>query len=106
LHTIYSSILMKIAIVGVGRLGGVFARVFSKAHEIMLIDRDYQHALEVGSETGAKVEKDLSKAVLTEMVVVAVKPVHLKEVIEQIKDARLIVSCAAGVSIKIGRAHV
>jgi pyrroline-5-carboxylate reductase len=91
---------MKITIVGVGRLGGVFARVFSKAHEVVLIDRDHAHALSVASETGAKAEKDLAKAALSEMVVVTVKPAHLKEVIEQLKGARLIVSCAAGIPIK------
>lgn len=91
---------MKIAIVGVGRLGGVFARVFSKAHEVVLVDRDFKRAQDIAFETGAKAEKDLMKAALCEMVVVAVKPDRVKEVIEQIKDARLIVSCAAGVPIK------
>src|SRR5208283_276218 len=91
---------MEIAIVGVGRLGSVFARVFSTAHEVILIDREYARALAVAADTGAKPEKDLMKAVQCEMVVVAVKPEHLEDVISQIKDARLIVSCAPGVSIR------
>ena len=91
---------MKIAIVGVGRLGSVFARVFSKSHEVILIDREYGRVLEVSAETGAKPEKDLAKSVQCEMVLVAVKPEHLEDVIRQIKDARLIVSCASGVSIR------
>ncbi len=91
---------MKIAIVGVGRLGSVFARVFSKAHEVMLIDREYERVLSVAAETGAKPEKDLANASQCEIVVVAVKPEHLKDVIEQVRDARLIISCASGVSIR------
>jgi pyrroline-5-carboxylate reductase len=91
---------MKIAIVGVGRLGSVFARVFSKSHEVILIDREYERVLDVAAETGAKPEKDLAKAMQCEMVLVAVKPEHIEDVIRQIKDARLIVSCASGVSIR------
>ena len=52
-------------------------------------------------DTGAKPEKDLMKAVQCEMVVVAVKSEHVEDVIKQIKDARLIISCAPGISMRM-----
>jgi pyrroline-5-carboxylate reductase len=90
---------MRIAIIGIGRLGSVFARAFSRNHELILIDRDIQHAKDFAAEIGAFAEKDITKALEAEMVVVAVKPDHLEEVVRQVKDAPLIVSCAAGVPI-------
>lgn len=91
---------MRIAIVGVGRLGSVFARALSKNHELLLLDRDFENARNVASDLGAQPVKDISLTSQTEMVIVAVKPAHMEEVIKQVKDAPLIVSCAAGVPIK------
>jgi len=90
---------MKIAIVGIGRLGTVFTRALVRNNELMLIDSDFSRASAVATETGAQVEKDLGKALKADMVVVAVKPAHVQEVVEQIKDAPLIISCAAGIPI-------
>ena len=91
---------MRIAIVGIGRLGSVFARVLSKSHELLLIDRDFENARSVAADLGAQPVKDLMLAKEAEMVIVAVKPAHMEEVIKQVRDAPLIVSCAAGVPIK------
>lgn len=91
---------MRIAIVGVGRLGSVFARALARHNEIILIDKEFRHAAEVASDTGAEPVKDLGKALDAEIVIVAVKPAHVQEVIEQVKDAKLVVSCAAGITIR------
>ncbi len=90
---------MRIAIVGVGRLGSVFARVLSKSHEVLLVDREQRHAAELAAEVCAQPVKDLNSVLTADMIVVAVKPAHVEEVIRQVKGAPLIVSCAAGVTI-------
>jgi pyrroline-5-carboxylate reductase len=91
---------MRIAIIGIGRLGSVFARVLSKKHELILIDRDFENAKNVASDIGAFAGKDLAEAVTTDIAVITVKPMHVEEVVKQISNAPLIVSCAAGVPIK------
>lgn len=91
---------MRIAIIGVGRLGSVFARVMTKGHELLLYDRDFAHAREVASEIGALPLKDMAEAKACDMAIVTVKPAHVEEVVRQLKGAQLIVSCAAGVPIR------
>ncbi|MFH0737748.1 MAG: pyrroline-5-carboxylate reductase dimerization domain-containing protein [Candidatus Micrarchaeota archaeon] len=90
---------MRIAIIGIGRLGTVFARVLSKNHELLLIDRHFEDARNVASEIGAQPVKDLTEARTADMAIVAVKPEHVEDVVKQLRDARLVVSCAAGVPI-------
>jgi len=90
---------MRIAIVGIGRLGSVFARVLSKSHEVLLIDREQKRSSELAAEICAQPVKDLSSVLTADMIILAVKPSHMEEVIGQVKGAPLIVSCAAGVSI-------
>jgi pyrroline-5-carboxylate reductase len=91
---------MRIAIIGIGRLGSVFARVLSRGHELLLIDRDFEAARVVASEIGAQPIKDIAEARTCDMAIITVKPAHVEEVVRQIKDAQLIVSCAAGVPIR------
>lgn len=91
---------MRIAIVGIGRLGSVFARVLTRSHELLLIDRDFEQARLVATEVGALPVKDLAKILTCDMIIVTVKPAHVGDVMRQIKDAPLIVSCAAGVTIR------
>ncbi|MFH0884627.1 MAG: pyrroline-5-carboxylate reductase [Candidatus Micrarchaeota archaeon] len=91
---------MRIAIIGIGRLGSVFARALSRSHELLLIDRDFESARVVASELGAQPVKDIAQARTCDMVIIAVKPVHVEEVVRQVLDAPLIVSCAAGIPIK------
>lgn len=90
---------MRIAIIGIGRLGTVFAKALSKRHEVILIDRDFQNAKNLSLEIGAQAVKDIAIARECEMAVVAVKPAHVQEVLEQLKEAHLVVSCAAGIPI-------
>ncbi|MCI0503984.1 pyrroline-5-carboxylate reductase [Candidatus Micrarchaeota archaeon] len=92
---------MRIAIIGVGRLGSVFARVFTRGHELLLVDRDFENAREVASELGALPVKDLAQVKTCDLVVIAVKPAHVEEVVKQVRDAPLIVSCAAGITIRM-----
>lgn len=91
---------MRVAIIGVGRMGSVFARVLSRWHEVALIDRDSKIAHDLAAELGALALKEPSEARKYEIVIVAVKPAQVEEVVRSISDAPLIVSCAAGVPIK------
>jgi pyrroline-5-carboxylate reductase len=91
---------MRIAIVGIGRLGSVFAKALSKRHELMLIDRDFENAKNLAGDLGAGAVRDLKAAAEAEMTIIAVKPAHVEEVVRQIGDASLLVSCAAGIQIK------
>ncbi|MEW6723148.1 MAG: pyrroline-5-carboxylate reductase [Candidatus Micrarchaeota archaeon] len=91
---------MRIAVIGIGRLGTVFAKALSRGHELILIDRDFERAKAVASDIGAQPVRDLAAAKDCQMAVIAVKPAHVEEVVRQLKDAPLIVSCAAGVPLK------
>jgi pyrroline-5-carboxylate reductase len=91
---------MRIAIVGIGRLGSVFARALTRGHELLLIDKDFENARVAATELGAQPVKDIAQARTCDMVIITVKPAHVEEVVRQVLDAPLIVSCAAGVSIK------
>lgn len=90
---------MRIAIIGIGRLGRIFADALSRHHELILIDRDFGNALDVASRLGAQPIKDLHEAESCDMAIVAVKPAHAEEVVRQIAKSPLIISCAAGVPI-------
>lgn len=91
---------MRIGIIGAGRLGTVFARALSKDHEVLVNDRDMDNVKKLSLDIGIKPVKNISEFSKLEMVIVAVKPAAVQEVISQIKDAQLIVSCAAGLTIK------
>jgi pyrroline-5-carboxylate reductase len=91
---------MRIAIIGIGRLGSVFARALTRGHELLLIDKDFENARVVATELGAQPIKDIAQARTCDMVIITVKPAHVEEVVRQVLDAPLIVSCAAGVPIK------
>lgn len=90
---------MKISIIGVGRLGSVFAKALARDHEVILIDRDPKRAHEVADAIGAEISKDVQAANETELAIIAVKPAHLEEVVRQISPP-ILVSCAAGIPIK------
>ncbi len=90
---------MRIAIIGVGRLGSVFASVLSRSHEVLLIDADFKRAAEVAASLGARAAKDIKNALDFEIVIIAVKPQNVEQVVREIGSAQLLVSCAAGVPI-------
>ncbi|MBI5223529.1 pyrroline-5-carboxylate reductase [Candidatus Micrarchaeota archaeon] len=90
---------MRIGIIGTGRLGSVLARAFSRNHEVVVYDKDYEKAKEAGLNAGALATKNIKDFLTFDIVVAAVKPAQVEEVIKQIKDANLIVSPAAGVPI-------
>lgn len=90
---------MRIAIIGIGRLGGVFAKALAHGHELVLVDRDYERARGVAADVGALPAKDLAQAATCDISIIAVKPAHVEGVARQLSGAPLIVSCAAGVPI-------
>lgn len=91
---------MRIGIVGAGRLGTVFARALSKEHEVLITDRDLDNLKKLSMDTGVKPVKAISELAKVEMVIIAVKPSNVSDVISQLKDSPLLVSCAAGIPIK------
>ena len=91
---------MRIGIIGAGRLGTVFARALSKEHEVLITDRDMDIVKKLSIDTGVKPIKNISDMTGLEMVIVAVKPAAVGEVISSLKDAPLIVCAAAGLPIR------
>ncbi len=91
---------MKIALIGIGRLGKVLANTLSKKHEMILVDRDYSETKQSSEKTGAKAVKDLAEIKNPEMIIIAVKPAQVQEVVKQITGTPIVVSCAAGIPIR------
>ncbi len=91
---------MRIAIIGIGRLGSVFARVLSKNHELILFDRNFSDAQSLASDICAKAVKEITLIENPEITILTVKPSQIEEVVKKVPSEQLIVSCAAGVRLK------
>ncbi|MFH1520297.1 MAG: pyrroline-5-carboxylate reductase [Candidatus Micrarchaeota archaeon] len=91
---------MRIAIIGIGRLGTIIARALSEHHEVIILDRHPEHLVSISEDIGAKATDDTNITKYVDLVVVSVKPTQVEDVIKKIPEANLIVSCAAGVSLK------
>lgn len=91
---------MRIGIIGAGRLGTVFARALAKEHEVLITDRNMDNVKKLSTDTGVKPVKNIRDMLKMEIIIVAVKPANVGEVIAEIKEAPIIVSCAAGIPIK------
>lgn len=90
---------MKIAIVGVGRLGSVFARILSKKHSLILIDKNPDSISSLGNELSCKISSKETDANDCDLIVLCVKPSYIQEVVSKLNPQKLIVSSAAGISI-------
>ncbi|MBI5228422.1 pyrroline-5-carboxylate reductase [Candidatus Micrarchaeota archaeon] len=91
---------MRIALIGIGRLGKALATALSKKHELILVDKDFEETKKSAEKTGGKAAKGLNEIKNPEMIIIAVKPAHVQEVIGQIKGPATVVSCAAGIPIR------
>lgn len=91
---------MRIAVIGIGRLGSVFARALSERHELLLVDKDFERTKIFAQDIGAEPVRDIASAKACDLALIAVKPAHLEEVVRQLAGSPLIVSCAAGIPIR------
>lgn len=91
---------MRIAIIGVGRLGTVIAKALSERNEVILLDRHPEDLVKLAVDVGAKATDDISVTNFVDIVVVSVKPAQVEEVIRKLPETSLVVSCAAGIPIK------
>ncbi|MFH1785475.1 MAG: pyrroline-5-carboxylate reductase [Candidatus Micrarchaeota archaeon] len=91
---------MRIAIVGVGRLGAIIARALSEHHEVILVDRHPEKLVTLATDVGAKATDDMNVAKFVDIVVISVKPTQMEEVIKKLPETNLLVSCAAGIPLR------
>jgi len=100
----------KIAIIGVGNMGGAIAvglvkSGFVKASEISVSDRK-EATLEKMKELGVNTYHENAEAVKhADVIIVAVKPYHIEGVLKEIKDhlnpEKILISIVAGVGINV-----
>ncbi|VVC04486.1 Pyrroline-5-carboxylate reductase [Candidatus Bilamarchaeum dharawalense] len=91
---------MRIAIIGVGRLGTIIAKALSEHNEVILVDKHPEDLVTLAGDVGAKATDDMTVTKFVDIAVISVKPTQVEEVIKKIPEANLIVSCAAGIPIK------
>lgn len=91
---------MRIAIIGVGRLGTVIAKALSQNNEVILLDRHPEDLVTLAGDVGAKATDDISATKFVDIVVLCVKPAQVEEVVRSLPETNLVVSCAAGIPIK------
>ena len=90
---------MKIAIIGVGRLGSVFAKAISKNHSVILLDPSSPNLSDFASKIGAKVLDSPSKISDVDFAIICVKPSYVGDVASKLPHSIPIISCAAGIPI-------
>lgn len=99
----------EIGIIGVGRLGSVFARILhKKGYELILIDKNKESLELIKNELKEriKISDRIAEAAHLELVIVSVKPGYVEEVMRELSSnkppavTQLIISCAAGIPIK------
>ena len=101
---------MKIAFLGAGNMGGAMIRAAAGSAlldcpgGICVYDKDAAKAERFGTECGVTVCRSNAEAVCAaDVAVLAVKPIFVNDVLQEIKDllnGKLLVSIAAGVSVK------
>jgi pyrroline-5-carboxylate reductase len=91
---------MRIAIIGVGRLGTIIAKALSEHHEVILVDHHPEDLVTLAADVGAKATDDLSVVQFAELTIITVKPSQVEALVKKLPETRLVVSCAAGIPLK------
>jgi len=94
---------MKIGIVGLGKMGSALAQGLSQKYEIVGFEKSdaARTALKPSLTKKIRIAETLESLVEdTKTILLAVKPGQVTEVVQRISDHRLIISIAAGVSLK------
>ena len=90
---------MKIAIIGVGRLGSILAGKLSEKFDVLAIDVDPG---KIKGDNRIKTSSNVPDALSCDAIIVSVKPVNIRQILEKLKPLKtqLLISTAAGVPIK------
>ena len=97
---------MKIAIIGCGNMGTALAEKLAPSHQLYLHDRKWSRTKELAQTINGKAFKDPIQAIeQAQLIILAVKPQNLKELIQQIgkrpgKD-QIFLSILAGTPLSI-----
>ena len=96
---------MQIAIIGCGNMGGILAERLSQTHQLFLYDHHCEKAAHLAQEGCGKACSDIGEALhAAEMIILAVKPQNLKQVVNLIKNGlqehQVIMSLLAGTPIE------
>ena len=101
--------MKKLGIIGCGNMGGAIARSLVKlgvleGSELIVSDRHEEKLAALSAETGAEVtSSNVTAAEQSEMIMLAVKPQYLGELLDEIKDhvrpEQTVISIAAGKSL-------
>ena len=95
---------IKIGIIGAGNMGGAIARGLSKTlkrENIIICEKNNETALMLSSELKIRQKADIKGlSEESDVVIIAVKPAIVEEVLQSLKDySKIIISVAAGVTI-------
>jgi pyrroline-5-carboxylate reductase len=95
---------IKIGIIGAGNMGGAIARGLSKtlkSENIIICEKNNETALMLSSELKIRQKADIKGlSEESDVVIIAVKPAIVEEVLRSLKDySKIIISVAAGVTI-------
>ena len=99
---------MKIGFIGAGNMGGAILKAIAPIalYETAIYEKSTERAALIAAETGAEVKNSVKDLIdFAEVVLVAVKPVHIDGLINDIKacngyESKIFVSIAAGVKIE------
>lgn len=106
----------KIGFIGGGKMGGVLiqgiiSRKLAAKSDVIVSDKDKMRLDDLKKQWGVKTTGDNHEAVKSsDIVVLAVKPQNMAEILEEIKDDlnknTIVISIAAGITIKFISAHL
>lgn len=99
---------MKIGFIGAGNMGGAILKAIAPIalYETAIYEKSAERAALIAGETGAQVKNSVKDLIdFAEVILVAVKPVHIDSLINEIKDcgdyeSKIFVSIAAGVKVE------
>ena len=99
---------MKIGFIGAGNMGGAILKGIAndKKYEIAIYEKSAERAEIMAKSTGASVKESVASLVdFAEVILVAVKPVHIDSLIKEISECKdyakkVFISIAAGVKVE------
>jgi len=101
---------MKICVIGCGAMGGSMAKQLTKHHQVSLYDHHLHKAVALAQNIGATSFGEVEPAIQgCDMIIVAVKPVHLgeaaKQFVEHITKDQIIFSVVGSTPISVLEKH-
>ena len=101
---------MKICVIGCGAMGGSMATQLARHHQVNLHDHHHQKAILLAQEIGATSFEDVQPAIQDcEIIIVAVKPMHLEEAakqfVEHVTQDQIIFSVVGSTPLSVLEKH-